>query len=98
MRVGKISDCSFKKIKMDQESYWNLRCRSSKEEIDKLKQMSLKGFDQCYITYDSDWGRYGNCLLKGTNSNSLEKICIPLGDKPSAQNVRNTIRNYNRYA
>ena len=98
MRIGRISNQSFKQIKMDVDSYWSLRANASKEEVEKLKEMSLKGCNQSYIAFDSDWGRYGSCLLKGISSTSDEKICIPLGDKPIVQDVRNVINRFNMYA
>ena len=99
MRINGIkASQSFKQILMDEESYWNLRCNSSKEDVEKLKKMSLKGCNQSYISFDPDWGRYGSCLLKGVSSNSEEKICIPLGEKPAAKDVRDTINALNIYA
>ncbi len=98
MKIGKISTLNFKQIKIDEASYWKLRCHSSKEDIENLKKMSLKGVSQSCISFDPDWGKYGSCLLRGTRSTSDERFCIPLGEKPIAQNVENIINNFNRYA
>ena len=98
MRVNGIkANQSFKRIEMDEDSYWNLRSTASKAEVEKLKEMSLKGCNQSYIAFDPDWGRYGSCLLKGVSSNSEEKICIPLGEKPAVQDVRSIINKLNKY-
>ena len=98
MKIGKISNQSFKRIKMDGDSYWDLRNQASAEEIEGIKNMSLKGFSHGYIVFDPDWGRYGSMLLKGIGSTSGKSLCLPLGDKPSVQDVKNAINNYNKYA
>lgn len=99
MRIGSLNNnVSFRQIKMDGDSYWDLRNNASAEEVESIKNMSLKGFNHGYIVFDPDWGRYGSCLLKGIGSQTGKQLCIPLGEKPTAENVKKVINNYNRLA
>ncbi|MBQ7449973.1 hypothetical protein IJS77_01035 [bacterium] len=51
MRIGNLNtNVNFKQIKMDGDSYWDLRNTSSEEAVDSIKDMSLKGFNLGYIT------------------------------------------------
>ena len=88
---------SFKQIKMDEDSYWNLRNRASKKDVESIKKMSIKNIPDAHIAFDPDWGMFGCMLILGTNTKTGKELRLPLGEKPTAQEVTRAINNYNKY-
>ena len=92
MRISGFLTPSFKQIKMDKDSYRELKTRSDESEINAVKDMSLKGFHHGYLGYDTEYNTY---ILKGINPQIGKKCIIVLGEQPTAQKVKDSINNWN---
>ena len=52
MKIGRISNQNFRRIKIDSDSLSILNNTSNKEDIISLKKMNLRGFKYGYISSD----------------------------------------------
>ena len=91
MRIGKIPNQSFKKIKIADNVYQNLLIKSSEDDIERIKNMDFKGFDYGYITADDSGLNISGVSPKRQRKSFTMHIC----GRPTAQKIMHAINIYN---
>lgn len=92
MKIGRISNQNFRRIKIDSDSLSILNNTSNEEDIISLKKMNLRGFKYGYISSDDSGLTLTGCQPYEQRKN----FSIHIAGRPTAQKVIGVVNIYNK--